>query len=247
MNIEINEQTVDRQLVDAGIGNDAEEQAVRPMFFHLFCAIRYYRDMTYAEKLKAGFLYRTKFKNVYSLTGFFKERKRNRDKKSSPLHPSYKEESGVLGKDYKLHIQQGGDASLFEIRQKAFWDACLKFEPEYDRQLLLKFYCYWAEQVNGTELMLWETKKSWNMRLRLKAWSKKSYQLDDKAAALRLERAKGKKSALAGRVLGGSAAEEQALAAEREAANARREQELAEAKAGAVPYEEYLKIKKLKD
>ena len=246
MNIEINEQTVDRQLVDAGIGNDAEEQAVRPMFFHLFCAIRYYRDMTYAEKLKAGFLYRTKFKNVYSLTGFFKERKRNRDKKSSPLHPSYKEESGVLGKDYKLHIQQG-DASLFETRQKAFWDACLRFEPEYDRQLLLKFYCYWAEQVNGTELMLWETKKSWNMRLRLKAWSKKSYQLDDKAAALRLERAKGKKSALAGRVLGGSAAEEQALAAEREAANARREQELAEAKAGAVPYEEYLKIKKLKD
>ena len=247
MNIEINEQTVDRQLVDAGIGNDAEEQAVRPMFFHLFCAIRYYRDMTYAEKNKAGFLYRTKFKNTYSLTGFFKERKRKRDKKSSPLHPSYKEESGVLGKDYKLHIQQGGDASLFEIRQKAFWDACLKFEPEYDRQLLLKFYCYWAEQVNGTELMLWETKKSWNMRLRLKAWSKKSYQLDDKAAALRLERAKGKKSALAGRVLGGSAAEEQALAAEREAANARREQELAEAKAGAVPYEEYLKIKKLKD
>ena len=78
MQIEINEQTVDRQLVDAGIGKDAEEQAVRPMFFHLFCAIRYYRDMTYAEKVKAGFLYRTKFKNVYSLTGFFKERKRNR-------------------------------------------------------------------------------------------------------------------------------------------------------------------------
>ena len=131
MQIEINEQTVDRQLVDAGIGKDAEEQAVRPMFFHLFCAIRYYRDMTYAEKVKAGFLYRTKFKNVYSLTGFFKERKRNRDKKSSPLHPSYKEESGVLGKDYKLHIQQGGGASLLETRQKAFWDACLKFEPEY--------------------------------------------------------------------------------------------------------------------
>ena len=129
MQIEMNEQTVDRQLVEAGIGKDAEEQAVRPMFFHLFCAIRYYRDMTYAEKNKAGFLYRTKFKNTYSLTGFFKERKRNRDKKSSPLHPSYKEESGVVGKDYKLHIQQEGAASLFEIRQKAFWDACLKSSP----------------------------------------------------------------------------------------------------------------------
>ena len=239
MQIEINEQTVDRQLVDAGIGKDAEEQAVRPMFFHLFCAIRYYRDMTYAEKVKAGFLYRTKFKNVYSLTGFFKERKRNRDKKSSPLHPSYKEESGVLGKDYKLHIQQGDAASLFEIRQKAFWDACLKFEPEYDRQLLLKFFCYWAEQVNGTELMLWETKKSWNMRLRLKAWSKKSYQLDDKAAALRLERAKGKKTA----PQAVNTQELQALAAKRAEDNEKLDREIAARKAGAVSYEEYLNMK----
>ena len=242
MQIEINEQTVDRQLVDAGMKSDHEEQAIRQMFFHLFCAIRYYRDMTYAEKNKAGFLYRTKFKNTYSLTGFFKERKRKRDKKSSPLHPSYKEESGVLGKDYKLHIQQGGDTSLFEIRQKAFWDACLKFEPEYDRQLLLKFYCYWAEQVNGTELMLWETKKSWNMRLRLKAWSKKSYQLDDEAATLRLERAKGKMTKQSV-----NTQELQAIAAKRAEDNARLEQEIEERKAGAVSYEEYLKIKKIKD
>ena len=89
------------------------------------------------EAVKAGFLYRTKFKNVYSLTGFFKERKRKRDKKSSPLHPSYKEESGAVGKDYKLHIQQGGDASLFETRQKAFWDACLRFPPTAVEVLLL--------------------------------------------------------------------------------------------------------------
>ena len=238
MQIEINEQTVDRQLVDAGMKSDHEEQAVRQMFFHLFCAIRYYRDMTYAEKNKAGFLYRTKFKNTYSLTGFFKERKRKRDKKSSPLHPSYKEESGVLGKDYKLHIQQGGDTSLFEIRQKAFWDACLKFEPEYDRQLLLKFYCYWAEQVNGTELMLWETKKSWNMRLRLKAWSKKSYQIDDEASRLRLERAKGKmtKQSI-------NTQELQAIAAKRAEDNEKLEREIAERKQGAVSYEEYLKMK----
>ena len=97
----------------------------------------------------------------------------------------------------------------------------------------MKFYCYWAEQVNGTELMLWETKKSWNMRLRLKAWSKKSYQLDDKAAALRLERAKGKDGAK----------QATAEAAKREEDNARLEQEIAARKAGAVSYEEYLKMK----
>ena len=65
MQTEINEQIVDRQLIDAGIGKDNEEQSVRSMFFHLFCAIRYYRDMTYAEKNTAGFLYRNKFKDVY--------------------------------------------------------------------------------------------------------------------------------------------------------------------------------------
>ena len=101
MQIEINEQTVDRQLVDAGMKSDHEEQGIRQMFFHLFCAIRYYRDMTYAEKNKAGFLYRTKFKNTYSLTGFFKERKRKRDKEAAeknllPLHPL------ILIKKYKI-------------------------------------------------------------------------------------------------------------------------------------------------
>ena len=110
MQIEINEQTVDRQLVDAGMKSDHEEQAIRQMFFHLFCAIRYYRDMTYAEKNTAGFLYRTKFKNTYSLTGFFKERKRKRDKKSSPLHPSYKEESGVKDKAQKIIYIAGREA-----------------------------------------------------------------------------------------------------------------------------------------
>ena len=81
--------------------------------------------------------------------------------------------------------------------------------------------------------MLWETKKSWSMKLRLKAWSKKSFEFDDKAAALRLERAKGK------------AMPKQPTfdAAEREEANARLEREITERKAGAVSYEEYLKGK----
>ena len=103
----------------------------------------------------------------------------------------------------------------------------------------MKFYCYWAEQVNGTELMLWETKKSWNMRLRLKAWSKKSYQLDDKAAALRLERAKGKKTA----PQAVNTQELQALAAKRAEDNEKLDREIAARKQGAVSYEEYLNLK----
>jgi hypothetical protein len=167
---------------------------------------------------------------------FLKELKSKKNKEKTAPAPHRKEKNKKEKVQKTTHTTEGG-ASLLETRQKAFWDACLKFEPEYDRQLLLKFYCYWAEQVNGTELMLWETKKSWNMRLRLKAWSKKSYQLDDKAAALRLERAKGKKSASAAV----NTSEQKAIAAEREAADAQREEATAKAKADSITMEEYLK------
>ena len=70
------------------------------------------------------------------------------------------------------------------------------------------------------------------MVVRLKAWSKKSYQLDDKAAALRLERAKGK-----------DVGKQQAIAAKRADDNEKLEQEIAARKQGAVSYEEYLKMK----
>ena len=255
MQIEINEQTVDRQLVDAGIGNDAEEQAVRPMFFHLFCAIRYYRDMTYAEKVKAGFLYRTKFKNVYSLTGFFKERKRNRDKKSSPLHPSYKEESGVLGKDYdslpplskKEFKESDKKKGGFKERQQAFWAElepfCKDCGGKYDRQMVLKFFYYWAQEVKKTGTMRWENETAWTTEFALAGWSKKPFETYAQAANIRLERTKGKKSAKAAL----NTEEQQAVAAKRAEDNEKLEREIAERKAGAVPYEEYIRQKENKE
>ena len=119
-------------------------------------------------------------------------------------------------------------------RQKAFWEACLNYEPEYGRQLLLKFFCYWAEEVNGTGLMLWETKTSWSMRLRLKAWSKKSYQLDDQTAALRLERTEAKNTQKEPSPL---------CTAEREDANERLFRQIEENKKAAVSREEWLRMK----
>ena len=130
-----------------------------------------------------------------------------------------------------------------KVRKMEFWNELLTYEEKYDRQTLLKFYYYWSEQVTGRRKMRLELERSWETEYRLAGWVKRSYQANDEAAALRLERAKGKKSAP--QVV--NTQELQAIAAEREAANARREQELAEAKAGAVPYEEYLKMKSKKD
>ena len=240
MQTEIIEQTVDRQLADVGIKRDFEEQAVRLMFFHLFCAIRCYRDMTYAEKNTAGYWYRKKFKNDYSLTGFFKERKRKRDKKKSPLHPSYKEESGVVEKDEKITKKEGVDfGAALKAKQDAFWRTLLPYKEKYGQPMLERFQAYWAAPVNGTLTLLWETKETWSVSYRLKSWSKSPIELDAQNAEIRLERTK-KKTAKAAVNTENSEAQK-AIAAEREAADAQREEATANAKAVSITMEEYLK------
>ena len=242
MQVEIIEQFVDRQLVDAGIGRDFEEQAVRQMLFHLCIAIDIYRHMTQAEKNKAGYWYREKLKNSFSITGFLKERKRKRDKKKSPLHPSYKEESGVKEKSQKTRHSDAHAKQDLEERKKAFWNELLEYEGKYGRKMLLKFFYYWAEEMEDLDLMKWEVEKankSFNIKYRLGIWSKRSYETDDQAADIHLERVKGKKSAKAAV----NTQEEQAIAAKRAEDNEKLEQEIAERKAGAVPYEEYIRQK----
>jgi len=231
MQIELIEGMIANKLELSGMRNEGGEGQCRSLLYHLFTAVEIFRLMVPQEKETVAEWYQL-FAKDFRVNLFLKELKSKKNKEKTAPAPHRKEKNKKEKVQKTTHTTKGA-ASLFEIRQKAFWDACLKFEPEYDRQLLLKFFCYWAEQVNGTELMLWETKKSWNMRLRLKAWSKKSYQLDDKAAALRLERAKGK----------ATAKQATADAAEREDANARLEQEIAERKQSAVSYEEWLKMK----
>ena len=235
MKIEMIEGMIANKLELSGMQNEGCEGQCRSLLYHLFTAVEIFRLMIPQEKETVAEWYQF-FAKDFRVNLFLKELKSKKNKEKTAPAPHRKEKNKKEKVQKTTHTTEGG-ASLLETRQKAFWDACLKFEPEYDRQLLLKFFCYWAEQVNGTELMLWETKKSWNMRLRLKAWSKKSYQLDDKAAALRLERAKGKKSAKAAV----STQELQAIAAEREAADAKREADTAKAKAESVTLEDYLK------
>ena len=86
--------------------------------------------------------------------------------------------------------------------------------------------------------MLWETKKSWNTKFRLAAWSKRSFEVNDQAANIRLQKAKN-----GGKLQTTNTAEQQAIAAKREQDNAKLEQEIEERKAGAVSHEEYLRMK----
>ena len=128
----------------------------------------------------------------------------------------------------------GRDGEAVDERRKKFWTELEQYIGKYDRQMVLKFYYYWAEEMKGIDQMRWEIQKSWNTSYRLAAWSKRSYNKDDQAAELRLAKAKGKQQA----------AEQQTMTAERDDNNARLEQEIAERKRNAVSYEEWLKMKR---
>ena len=81
----------------------------------------------------------------------------------------------------------------------------------------------------------------WNedTEYRLAAWSKRSFNKNDEAAAIRLERAKKG----GGKQPDANNAELKAIAAKRAEDNEKLEREIKERKAGAVSYEEYLKMK----
>ena len=91
-------------------------------------------------------------------------------------------------------------------------------------------------------MMKWEAekaKKSFDIKYRLGIWAKRSFEVNDEAADIHLERVKGKKSAKAAV----NTQEEQAIAAKRAEDNEKLEREIAARKQGAVSYEEYLKMK----
>ena len=226
---------IDTLLQDRGLTSEYQEQAVRQLLYHLFVAIDIYRYMTFAEKAKAGYWYRI-FKGSFSLRNFLKERKRTRERKNPPCTPLIKK--GGVEKGQKTLSPVGRESDAVEVRKKEFWAELEQFVGKYDREMVLKFFYYWAEEMKGLNQMRWEIQKSWNTSYRLAAWSKKSYDKDDKAAALRLNRAKQKSATKS------EATEQQvAIAQEREAEGARREAERQENKKSAVSYEEYQQLK----
>ena len=161
-------------------------------------------------------------------------------KKEKNATAPHRKEKSKKEKVQKTCVSVGHAQPSLEERKKAFWGELEKFIGKYKRQMVLRFFYYWAEEMKGLDMMKWELEESWNTSFRLAAWSKKSYNKDDEAADLRLERAKGKKSAKAA-VNTENTAEQKAAAAEREAADAQREEATAKAKAESITMEDYLK------
>ena len=224
MNIEETRNKIDNLLMDRGLAEDGEEQAVRLLLYHLYIAIDIYRYMTGAERLRAGYWYRT-FRGSFSLTGFLKERKRKRDKEKSPLHPSYKERE-TTGKE-----KAQKDPPTVSDAREVFHQECLQRIGQYDQQRLADFYNFYSEENPATGKMRFEEERYWNIDKRLKRWMNTEYSAANTVAAIRMKRLEKKQK-------------QQAVAQTRQEDNERVWQEIEERKKGAVSHEEWLAMKK---
>ena len=196
MNIEETTKKVDLLLQDRGLTSEYQEQAVRQLLYHLFVAIDIYRYMTFAEKAKAGYWYRM-FKGSFSLRNFLKERKRTRERKNPPCTPLIKK-GGVEKGQKTTHTSRAREGLSLEERKKRFWSELEQYVGKYDREMVLRFYYYWAEEMQGLGQMRWEIQKSWNISYRLAIWSKRSFENNDQLAAIRLTKAKKGQAAPSG-------------------------------------------------
>ena len=235
-----------RQLENNGLKGGEKEQQVKLVLTYAYMAVSMYREMSPEDRILAS-QWHKKFRRSYSLTKFLRERQRSSRKKSFPPAPPYLDKE-VQDKDEIPSLSPARVRKTLQVRQQMFWNELLQYEGKYDRQMLLAFYYYWAEKVTGRRKMKMEVMTSWDTEYRLAAWSKRSFNKNDEAATIRLERAKksGGKQSVSGRAFSTAenTAEQQAIAAKRAEDNARLEREIEERKAGAVSYEEYLKMKK---
>ena len=236
--IELIEDMIANKLELSGMKNEGAEGQCRALLYHLYTAVELFRLMVPAEKQIAK-EWHYFFAKDFRVNQFLKELKSKKNKEKTAPAPHRKEKT-IKEKSQKTRHSDVRAKLDLEERKKAFWNELLEYEGKYGRKMLLKFFYYWAEEMEDLDLMKWEVEKankSFNIKYRLGIWSKRSYETDDQAADIHLERVKGKKSAKAAV----NTQELQALAAEREAADAQREAATAKAKAESITMEDYLK------
>ena len=207
---------------------DGEERVVWETLHDLLMAVSRYELMSAAEKdmttklcKKLQYHFETKFA--------LKERKRKAKKENFPPNPLIKEKQ-------TKEIEKKVCVCVCDAKE-AFRQECLGFIGQYDKQLVANFFYYYSQPTKSGK-MLWQVQKHWSTKNRLELWVNNQHSADIMAASERLKKARGKRQ---------KASDEEArskqLAAEREEADARREREQEESKAGAVSREEWLAMK----
>ena len=219
---------VDTLLDSWAVFDEGDEREVYAVMRHALLAWAHYELMDNKERAMVTALIK-KMQHYFDTKCMLKERKRKTTKEKFPLKPLLKEkEKKEIEKKPHTHVCDAKEAFRLE---------CQKYGGQYDKQLVNVFFYYFTEPTKSGK-MLFEEQKHWSTKNRLARWVSNHISSDIMAASERLKKARGKRQ---------KASDEEArskqLAAEREEADARREREQEESKAGAVSREEWLAMK----
>ena len=211
---------------------DGEERVVWETLHDLLMAVSRYELMSAAEKdmttklcKKLQYHFETKFS--------LKERKRKAKKENFPPNPLLKEKQ-TKEKEEKMCVCvcDANDA------MEAFRKECLSYVGKYDTQLVTNFYNFYSIVNQRTGKMRWQEERYWDTKKKLDLFVTNQYSTDITSASERSGKARKKQQKE-----GDEERRSKELAEEREEANARREAEIEQSKAGAVSYEEWEAMK----
>ena len=222
----------------SGIENDG--LVVRQTLHHMLMCVKLYETLD-AEKRERVAKWRKHFQFLIAIRFNLKERKGRKEKKNSPSYSPNKEKTQEAKGENNTYIVCDADSGFDEDllkRLRAFEAKCEKYVGKYGRDMIDDFIRYYTLPNQETGKMLFEEKTYWRLSSMLKSWQKNSNTIYNKVASMRLTKAQQKKQKA-----NDDEARSRQLAAEREAANARREREQEESKAGAVSREEWLAMK----
>ena len=211
---------------------DGEERVVWETLHDLLMAVSRYELMSAAEKdmttklcKKLQYHFETKFS--------LKERKRKAKKENFPPNPLLKEkQTKEKEENAYIYVCDANDA------KEAFRKECLSYVGKYDTQLVTNFYNWYSTESPTTGRMRFQDELYWDTKKRLEVWVNNPISTNSVAASENLKKVRGKM-----RKEGDEERRSKALAAQREEANARREAEIEQSKAGAVSYEEWEAMK----
>ena len=220
---------VDCLLESWAVQGEGDERGVYSVLRDLLMAWAHYELMSDQERALVTALCK-KMQHYFDTKCMLKERKRKSTKEKFPLKPLLKEKE-------KKEIEKKPRPCVCDAKE-AFRLECQKYGGQYDKQLVNDFFYYFTEPTKSGK-MLFEEQKHWSTKNRLARWVNNQHSSEIKAASERLKKTRGKRQKE-----GDEAQKSKELAAEREEANARREAEIEQSKAGAVSYEEWLASKK---
>ncbi len=231
------EKWVEDSLRMKGFEYGCDKEQVFLLLRHLLCAVAMYDRLSPYDR-KIVDVYQKSFKSFFNSKFSLKERKRNKQRKetSSPYPPTKDKENNKEKEQKNSLSNNKAHDDDFEKRYEAFRQEVFSFSTEYDDNLLCAFFDYFSQENKSRTKMLFESVRFWNTEKRLKKWKESPLSLERENASIRLEETKKRKTKESAPV-----EKQQVVAAEREAANSKLEQQIIERKKKAVSYEEIAK------